>query len=85
MWKSLKVEYEAQAASLKELQAQRKMIGESQRANMQWLQAQTEESAKRARECSFSSRRGGSDDYLQQQRLERSVQVEVQPSSSGDI
>ena len=28
---------------------------------------------------------GGSDDYLQQQGLERTVQVEVHPSSSGDI
>ena len=83
MPESIKEAYEEQSAALKELQTQVKMIAERQSANMNWLKAQMEESAKRQYAVAVAD--GGSDDYHQQQGLDRTVQVEVHPSSSGDI
>ena len=83
MLASLKEAYEAQSAALKELQAQVTMIAERHNASMKWHQAQMEESDKFENTISMAD--SGRDDYLQQQGLEKPVQLEVHPSSSGDI
>ena len=82
MLASLKEAYEAQSAALKELQAQVTMIAERQNTatNRHPVQMESDRS-----ENAVSVSDGGSDDCLQQQRLDRPIQLEIHPSSSGDI